>query len=130
MCSVPTDTLVSIFVQEIQSKVIRSNHWHWQRMVEYCEAYLAGEDILAVAATADFPPCMLLRRMLESMLRVPKQVGGKLRHRGEGGGVLEDVNGGRGGGEGHWPALAARGKKGGVGEAGWGQGVERGGGGG
>jgi hypothetical protein len=37
--------------------------------------YQAGEDILGIALSADFPPCMLMRRMLEAMApQLPKQV--------------------------------------------------------
>ena len=36
--------------------------------------YMSGEDILSICASVDFPPCMMLRRMLESLLLVNKQV--------------------------------------------------------
>ena len=36
--------------------------------------YLAGEDILTISANVDFPPCMMMRRMLESLLHINKQV--------------------------------------------------------
>ncbi len=37
-------------------------------------SYLAGEDVLHLAADVDFPPCMLLRRMLERLIDASKQV--------------------------------------------------------
>lgn len=36
--------------------------------------YLQGESVLEMSVDACFPPCMLLRRMLEGMLSLPKQV--------------------------------------------------------
>mmetsp|Transcript_31129 Transcript_31129/g.69187 ORF Transcript_31129/g.69187 Transcript_31129/m.69187 type:complete len:297 (-) Transcript_31129:238-1128(-) len=70
---VQLETLLSIFSQENQHKVIKSHHVHKSKIEEYCARYVAGEDILAISASVDFPPCMLVRRMLESMLRVSKQ---------------------------------------------------------
>jgi hypothetical protein len=36
--------------------------------------YAAGEDILQLSANVDFPPCLLLRRVLEELLQLGKQV--------------------------------------------------------
>eukprot|EP00798_Chlamydomonas_sp_ICE-L_P014350 gene14350-20345_t len=41
--------------------------------------YLAGEDLLMISAAVDFPPCMLLRRMLESCFSLSKQVGDPMK---------------------------------------------------
>lgn len=38
--------------------------------------YLGGEDLLELCAEVDFPPCLMIRRMLEHMLHLSKQVGG------------------------------------------------------
>lgn len=40
-----------------------------------CPRYLAGTDVLELCAAADFPPVLMLRRMLEHMLGLSKQVG-------------------------------------------------------
>jgi hypothetical protein len=97
--SVSLATLVSIFSQENQYKVIKCHHIHktnipryWERCTParphqpgHCAApppltpthlrrYVAGEDILEISADVDFPPCLLARRMLEQMLRLSKQV--------------------------------------------------------
>ncbi|KAG1671357.1 hypothetical protein FOA52_002967 [Chlamydomonas sp. UWO 241] len=75
---VRTETLISIYAQEQQYKVIRSNHLHKNRIMEYWAWYLAGEDVLSICAAVDFPPCMLMRRMLESALKVNKQAIGDI----------------------------------------------------
>lgn len=38
--------------------------------------YLAGEDLLLICADVDFPPCLMMRRMLEVLLGLSKQVCG------------------------------------------------------
>jgi hypothetical protein len=40
----------------------------------YCYRYLKGQDLLALSAELDFPPCMLLRRLLEHLVPGSKQV--------------------------------------------------------
>jgi hypothetical protein len=37
--------------------------------------YLAGDDVLGLCAEVDFPPCLMMRRMLELLMRLSKQVG-------------------------------------------------------
>ena len=37
--------------------------------------YANGLDILQLSADVDFPPCLLMRRMLEQVVDAPKQVG-------------------------------------------------------
>ncbi|KAL6763291.1 hypothetical protein V8C86DRAFT_2498203 [Haematococcus lacustris] len=66
-------TLVSIYSQENQYKVIKSAQVHRQRISDYCTRYVSGEDVLALSANVDFPPCMLMRRMLEALLQIPRQ---------------------------------------------------------
>lgn len=36
--------------------------------------YIAGDDVLALCAEVDFPPCLMMRRMLELLMRLSKQV--------------------------------------------------------
>jgi hypothetical protein len=36
--------------------------------------YVAGEDVLGLCAEVDFPPCLMMRRMLELLMRLSKQV--------------------------------------------------------
>jgi hypothetical protein len=36
--------------------------------------YLGGEDLLSLCGEVDFPPCLMMRRMLESTLGLSKQV--------------------------------------------------------
>lgn len=36
--------------------------------------YLAGEDLLVLCGEVDFPPCLMVRRMLEGMMGLSKQV--------------------------------------------------------
>jgi len=103
---VAAETFISIYSQEVQYKVIKSNHIHKCRVEEYLarwmskkkathfgccvrgcnnnthhyfiscsnHRYMAGEDLLLLSAAVNFPCCLLLRRMLESLLRVHKQV--------------------------------------------------------
>jgi hypothetical protein len=40
--------------------------------------YLSGEDLLALCGEVDFPPCLMVRRMLEGMMGLSKQVGGRV----------------------------------------------------
>ncbi|KAF5842604.1 hypothetical protein DUNSADRAFT_6454 [Dunaliella salina] len=70
---VAVETFISIYSQEVQYKVIKSNHIHKSRVEEYLARYMAGEDLLLLSAAINFPCCLLLRRMLESLLRVHKQ---------------------------------------------------------
>ncbi|GLI68756.1 hypothetical protein VaNZ11_013209 [Volvox africanus] len=79
--TVKTETWLSIYGQEQQYKVIRSHHLHKANVVNYLARYVNGEDVLQLSADVDFPPCMLLRRMLEKIIDAPKQVIGEvLRH--------------------------------------------------
>ena len=48
-----------------------------QRLTHFARrlrSYLGGESVLEIAADVDFPPCMLLRHMLELLVPGPKQV--------------------------------------------------------
>lgn len=72
--SVKLETLISIYSQESQQKVIKSNHHHKARIQEYCARYIHGdEDILSLCMMADFPPCVMMRRMLEAMELISRQ---------------------------------------------------------
>jgi hypothetical protein len=89
------ETLISIYSAEKQLKVIKYNHIHRGNLQEYCSRqakcfhanymsgaskeellyrYLAGEDILQICASVDFPTCMMMRRLLEHLFKVNKQV--------------------------------------------------------
>lgn len=37
--------------------------------------YLDGEDLLLLCGEVDFPPCLMMRRMLETLVGLSKQVG-------------------------------------------------------
>eukprot|EP00879_Flechtneria_rotunda_P031500 GHRR01034419.1.p2 GENE.GHRR01034419.1~~GHRR01034419.1.p2 ORF type:complete len:145 (+),score=17.46 GHRR01034419.1:766-1200(+) len=76
---VSSDTICSIFAQENQYKVLKSHHIHKEQMHNYCTRYAFGEDVLELCASVDFPPCMMMRRMLELLLNLGKQVCGKLQ---------------------------------------------------
>lgn len=67
------ETLISIYCQESQMKVIKGNLLIKARLQEFCSRYLSGEDVLSLCASVDFPPCMMMRRMLEAMDILPKQ---------------------------------------------------------
>lgn len=70
---VKLEALISIYSQENQYKVIKSHHVHKSKLSRYCRRYLDGEDCLEISASIDFPPCLLMRRMLEHMLQLSKQ---------------------------------------------------------
>lgn len=47
----------------------------WRPSPSRCAArYVTGEDVLALCAEVDFPPCLMMRRMLELLMRLSKQV--------------------------------------------------------
>ena len=77
---VSLDTLVSIYSQE-SSRRIRVSHGRHARGIEaHARRYLAGEDIFAVADAIDFPPCQLMRLLLDHLLSLGhKTVGMCLR---------------------------------------------------
>lgn len=77
---VSLDTLVSISSQE-SSRRIKAHHGRHARQIEvHASRYLAGEDIFHVAHDVDFPPCQLLRLLIEHLLGVGhKAVGALLR---------------------------------------------------
>ena len=62
---VSLDTLVSISSQE-SSRRIKAHHGRHARQIEvHASRYLSGEDIFHVAHDVDFPPCQLLRLLIE-----------------------------------------------------------------
>jgi hypothetical protein len=77
---VSLDTLVSISSQE-SSRRIKAHHGRHARQIEvHASRYLSGEDIFHVAHGVDFPPCQLLRLLIEHLLGVGhKAVGALLR---------------------------------------------------
>ena len=77
---VSLDALVSIFSQE-SSRRIKANHGRHVRGIEaHARRYLSGEDIFALADSVDFPPCQLVRLLLEHLLSLGhKSVGPCLR---------------------------------------------------
>ncbi|GBF92890.1 hypothetical protein Rsub_05726 [Raphidocelis subcapitata] len=70
---VPPPTLLGLFSQEAQNRVIRTHHLHKANMASHCARYRAGVDVLEICAAADFPACLMMRRMLEHMLGLSKQ---------------------------------------------------------
>ncbi|MEW5304854.1 MAG: hypothetical protein WDW36_007435 [Sanguina aurantia] len=68
------NTLNSIVSQEAQHNVIKTNHVHKAHAQTYAERYKAGEDLLELSSEVSFPPCMLMRRLLEALIQAPKQV--------------------------------------------------------
>jgi hypothetical protein len=77
---VSLDALVSIYSQE-SARRIKANHGRHVRGIEsYAKKYLAGEDVFEVADQIDFPPCQLMRLLLEHLLSLShKSVGPCLR---------------------------------------------------
>lgn len=70
---VPLQTFLALFSQEAQYRVIKTHHMHKTNMATYCSRYRRGTDVLDLCASADFPPCLMMRRMLEHMLGLSKQ---------------------------------------------------------
>jgi len=64
---VPVDTLSSIHSQACQRYVKMHHHVHKGLSAQYAERYLAGEDICMVAEDINFPPCLLLRLVLDTL---------------------------------------------------------------
>ena len=77
---VSLDALVSICSQE-SARRIKANHGRHVRGIEaHAKRYLAGEDVFDVADQIDFPPCQLMRLLLEHLLSLShKAVGPCLR---------------------------------------------------
>eukprot|EP00775_Hariotina_reticulata_P010604 gene10604-10762_t len=65
--------LKDVDLPENQYKVIKSHHIHKANMPVYCSRYVSGEDVLDLSADLNFPPCLLMRRMLELLLKLSKQ---------------------------------------------------------
>jgi len=62
------DALVSVYSQE-RSRKLRMAHGKHARAIEsYAKRYAQGEDVFAIANNIDFPPCQLLRLLLEYFL--------------------------------------------------------------
>lgn len=70
---VACQTFISIYCQESQYAVIKHHHIHKGNINQYWKKYLEGTDILDISYSVNFPPCLLLRRMLESALNINKQ---------------------------------------------------------
>lgn len=65
---VPVETVFSIYMQEAQLHVKKTNHIVKNAASQYARRYQAGADMLELCAEADLLPCIFLRRMLESEL--------------------------------------------------------------
>ena len=75
---VSLDALVSICAQE-SSRRIKAHHGRHARAIsDHARRYLAGEDIFDVAHDADFPPCQLMRLLVEHVLGVGHKAAGAL----------------------------------------------------
>ncbi|KAL4418771.1 hypothetical protein ABPG77_010376 [Micractinium sp. CCAP 211/92] len=61
------DTVFSIYSQEVQNRVLRTNHVVKAGIESHAQRYLAGMDALQLAFELDFPPCVLVRRLLEAL---------------------------------------------------------------
>ncbi|KAI3438921.1 hypothetical protein D9Q98_001335 [Chlorella vulgaris] len=64
---VPFATVFSIYSLEVQGRVLRRNHVVKGEIQAHARRYLAGVDALQLAFELDFPPCVLLRRLLEEL---------------------------------------------------------------
>jgi len=75
---VSLDTLVSIYSQENQRRILRCHHLHKndKAVAEYARRYEAGESILQISSSVDLPPISLARLLLEAMLGLSKQAVG------------------------------------------------------
>lgn len=60
-------SLRSIYSQEAQQRVIKTHHCLKAALPGLLARYLAGADVLALAFGADFPPCIVVRRLLEAL---------------------------------------------------------------
>ncbi|KAL4434237.1 hypothetical protein ABPG75_000678 [Micractinium tetrahymenae] len=67
MAGVSVDTVFSIYSLEVQSRVLRTNHVVKAAMSGHVQRYLAGTDAVQLAFELDFPPCVLMRRLLEAL---------------------------------------------------------------
>jgi hypothetical protein len=77
---VSLDALVSIYSQESSRRIRVSHGRHVRGIEQHARRYLAGEDIFAFADAIDFPPCQLMRLLLEHLLSLGhKTVGACLR---------------------------------------------------
>ena len=75
---VSLDALVSICAQE-SSRRIKAHHGRHARAIsDHARRYLAGEDIFDVAHAVDFPPCQLMRLLVEHLLGVGHKAAGAL----------------------------------------------------
>ncbi|KAL3158521.1 hypothetical protein ABBQ38_010749 [Trebouxia sp. C0009 RCD-2024] len=65
---VPVETVRSIYMQEAQLRVKKTNHLVKNAASQYARRYQAGAEMFQLCAEADLPPCIFLRRLLESDL--------------------------------------------------------------
>ena len=78
--SASLDALVSIYSQESSRRVRGAHGKHLRAIESHAARYVAGEDVFRIAADIDFPPCQLVRLLLEHLLGLGhKAVGPCLR---------------------------------------------------
>ncbi|PRW59002.1 NAD(P)-binding [Chlorella sorokiniana] len=61
------NTVFSLYSLEVQQRVLRTNHVVKAAMTQHAQAWLAGVDAVQLAFQLDFPPCVLMRRLLEHL---------------------------------------------------------------
>jgi CDAN1-interacting nuclease 1 len=71
LCRLSLDAAVSIYSQEATRRVRALSSSHRRAAWSYGERYARGEDLLALAAHIDCPPCTLLRLVLETTVGLP-----------------------------------------------------------
>ena len=77
---VSLDALVSIFSQESARRIKAAHGRHVRQIEAHAKRYLAGEDVFEIANAIDFPPCQLMRLLLEHLLHLShKSIGPCLR---------------------------------------------------
>ena len=80
MCRLPLDAALSIYAQEATRRVKTLSGSHRRAAGLYVERYAGGEDLLALAAAVDCPPCTVLRLLLETAFGLtPKACSSALR---------------------------------------------------
>jgi hypothetical protein len=103
---VSLDALISIYSQESARRIKASHGRHVRGIESLARRYLAGEDVIDIADFIDFPPCQLIRLLLEDLLHLThKSIGPCLR---DPFGKIPDAPPENSVGHAHGPALCAR----------------------
>lgn len=61
------DALTSIHGLQCQRYVKVNHHLHKAKSKEYSKRYRAGDDVCTIAEDVNFPPCVIMRLLLDSL---------------------------------------------------------------